>query len=573
MSNDGWTIAGLTITNLLCAVLVPSLVATQGGLDIQESSIDALLSKNYKFNLNNYPGCAEGKIMVNSVCIDEPTAKTTCGIVPENTDLTDVGRYSFLDGSRSRMNLAVWQAGRKRRSATVDSNYPWSVYFGNNDCSGTIISDRWILSNANCHSKHMDNPLKFTTILENDKEVIKVHVPSESDRAGVNMSLWGSRAGAGGILNQVWGRKRRSADSHDLSLHHSKETIDFGAHMTFDQIVPACVNRPSMSIYTPHNVVLSGFFNQTIKTDIAHMLDSSDGALTVTPSVSKIGGDRAGSNLALWGSRGGAGGIIGGPVWGRKRRAVANENFCKMDSSERALNLHLWQGRKRRSANSTVCFGKAGDAMLFRYPTDQFILGGMLSDEEDNNGLKYINVLDYANWIYQTSNVWSDVKIQSANQFPSSAWYDKSWKGDHLEMALADLSRSVMSLSKALPALNIIKENGLNALINMLMSAGDVAAVSGLSDASASNFNLDDMPICGMSDDGSRAGWNKALFQGRRRRSTEASCFGTTALGKFLELLNNPSGDGDRVGKMNWANFQNDGQRGGWFGAGQLFQG
>lgn len=557
MSNDGWTIAGLTITNILCAVLVPSLVATQGGLDIQESSIDALLSKNYKFNLNNYPGCAKGKIMVNSVCIDEPTVKTTdgppCGIVPENTDLTDVSRYSFLDGSRS------W------KSATVDSNYPWSVYFGNNDCSGTIISDRWILSNANCHSKHMDNPLKFTTILENDKEVEKVHVPSESDRAGANMAIFG---GGSRSFNINWegfqGRKRRSADSHDLSLHNSKETIDFGTN----QIVPACYNRPSMSIYTPHNVVLSGFFNQTIKTDIAHMLDSSDGALTVTPSVSKIGGDRAGSNLALWGSRGGTG---GNNVLGRKRRAVANENFCKMDSSERALNLHLWQGRKRRSANSTVCFGKAGDAMLFRYPTDQFILGGMLSDEEDSNGLKYINVLDYANWIYQTSNVWSDVKIQPANQFPSSAWYDKSWKGDNIEMALADLSRSVMSLSKALPALNIIKENGLNELINMLMSAGDVAAVSGLSDASASNFNLDDMQICGMSDDGSRAGWNKAIF-GRRRRSTEASCFGTTALGKFLELLNNPSGDGDRVWKMNLANFQNEGGRGGLFGTG-LFQG
>jgi len=554
MSNDSWTIAGLTISNLLCAVLVPSLVATQGKLVLKTSSLDALISKNYQFDLDNYPGCAEGQVMVNSACIDEPTEKTTCGLVPGNADLSDAARFSFLEGSRGFFNKAgAW--GRKRRSATVESDYPWSVYFGDNTCSGTIISDRWVLSNANCHSTHIVSPLKFTTILGNVNEVLKVHVPNDESRGFAN---WAGR----------FGRKRRSADSnHHLSLHHSKETIDFGTN----EIVPACVNRPSMSLYTPHNVVVSGFFNQTLKTDIAHILDSTDGSLTVTPSVSDIGSDRAAFNLAgRWssGSRG-VGFMNGGFSWGRKRRSTASDDFCMMDASERMINFAGRWGRKRRSANSTVCFGNEGDAMMFRYPSDQFILGGMLAKEENNNELKYINVLDYAHWIYETSKVWSNVATQSADKFSSSSWYDQSLTGDHLEMGLADLSRSVMSLSKALPALNIINQNGITELMNVLKSAGDVASVSGLTESTVSDFNIDDKPICGMNYDedrkmnlagrwsssGSRSFnfWNTAGGFGRKRRSTEESCFGTPALGKFLELLDSEDNGDDSDRKMNLA--------------------
>jgi hypothetical protein len=294
-----------------------------------------------------------------------------------------------------------------------------------------------------------------------------------------------------------------------------------------------------------------------VKTDVAHMLGSSDGALTVTPSVSDIGGDRR-----LFGAFG-AGGrkLFGG--FGRKRRSIeASEDFCLMDAEDRRLfgafgaggrKLFGSFGRKRRAANETtpVCYGNKGDAMLFRYPSNQFILGGVLSSQKDTE-LNYINVLDYTHWIYETSKVWSDIQTQDAAQFSTSSWYDQAWTGDHLEMGLADLSKSVVALTKALPALNIIKANGLSELMNMLSNAGDIATVSGISEVKPAEFNLDNMPICGMSEVseedrrlfGAFGAGGRKLFGGfgRKRRSAESeACYGTSALGKFLEALSFPS--------------------------------
>merc|ERR1712048_1100204 len=110
---------------------------------------------------------------------------------------------------------------------------------------------------------------------------------------------------------------------------------------------------------------------------------------------------------------------------GRKRREV-DEEYCLENGGNRGLRANIFGGRKRR--DTPTCYAAEGDAMLFQYPTGQYILGGILQGEgqveaddsnrrwagpragrkrRDNsnyvNSFAYTNVLKYAGWIYKIS--------------------------------------------------------------------------------------------------------------------------------------------------------------------------
>merc|ERR1712048_320003 len=369
---------------------------------------------------------------------------------------------------------------------------------------------------------------------------------------------------------------------------------------TGEDIVPVCINRPSVSMFTPNEVVMTGFASGGLTAETGAIVPTSD-AMTDLAVATEEESDRIKFNIFN----------------GRKRREV-DEEYCLENGGNRGLRANMFCGRKRRDAST--CYAAEGDAMLFQYPTGQYILGGILQGEgqveadDSNRGLRanifggrkrrdnsnvasllYTNVLRYASWIYKTSGVWSKIEEQPAFAFNAADYSPQNWKGDYPEFGLADLSRSLEAVIDALPALQIINDNSVEQLVDILNSAPAANQASGLdqflceSDGNRGlkaivfggrkrrsannqclcgseqavaggdrlkanifggrkrrdagnenqclNLNLDDLPVCGMNGDRLKMNFNLGR---KRREASEEQCIGDSNLGQFLGgLLDN----------------------------------
>ena len=446
-----------TVCNVVFAIAAPALIGTQADLEGNYQGVNklsGLVSKNLDFDLNNYKGCDAGQIMLNGACIDEPKNQVECGM--------------YADAGEAFSWAGTFDKGADKGK-----------------CSGAVISKYYVLSSAACHAGYMTSPLDFKNSLGKDIAVKKVSVPTEED---------GDRRWyLGGA-----GRKRRAANSNEISLHETATAI----WSTGDNIVPVCVNRPSVSMFTPHEVVMTGFGTGGLTSETGAIVSTSDAITDLAVALSKEGDRR-------W----------SGFDFGRKRRdgQSVNEEFCLENGGNRRWDFDF--GRKRRDAPvdpapvdpapvdpapvdpapvdpTPDCYAAEGDAMLFQYPTGQYILGGILQGQgqveaddsnrrwagpragrkrRDNsnyvNSFAYTNVLKYAGWIYKISGVYSKIEEQPASAFDSTVFSPENWKGDYLEFGLADLSRSLEALVEALPALQLINDNSVEKLVDILNSA------------------------------------------------------------------------------------------------------